>query len=80
MQSLFLTKILFHKRADLNFIEVDRVSTRGGGTAQRVAKNPAPALGGQAQTVKDKGAQEGRVLSDDEVKTRQSGLAKILKL
>jgi len=61
--------------ADLNFVAVDRVSTRGGGTAERAGANPAESLGGQADTIKDKGAQEGRAVSSDEV--RSSGLSDI---
>lgn len=62
--------------ADLNFVAVERVSTRNGGTAQSVGANPAEALGGQAETVKDKGAQEGRAVSDSEA--RSSGLSDII--
>lgn len=61
--------------ADLNFVAVDRVATRDGGTAQRVGANPAESLNGQAETIKDKGAQEGRTVSDAEV--RSSGLSDI---
>jgi len=46
--------------ADLSFVSVDRVTTRNG-TAQRVGANPAESLNGQGETIKDKGAQEGRV-------------------
>lgn len=61
--------------ADLNFVQVERVATRGG-TAQSVGANPAEALGGQGETIKDKGAQEGRAVSDAEV--RSSGLSDIV--
>ena len=70
--------------ADLNFVAVERVSTGRANangstaTAQRVSRNPAPALNGQTETVKEKGSQEGRSLSDDEV--RSSALSDIVGL
>lgn len=63
--------------ADLNFVAVERVTTRNGRTAERVAKNPAPALNGQDQTIKEKGTQEGQAVSGDEA--RSSGLTDIFE-
>jgi len=60
--------------ADLNFVAVERVSTANGGTAQKVAKNPAKALNGQDESIKEKGAQDGKAV-DAETK---SALTKIL--
>lgn len=55
--------------ADLNFVAVERVTTRTG-TAEKVGENPAESLNGQAETVKDKGAQDGGEVEN----TRQSAL------
>lgn len=62
--------------ADLNFVAVEKVATRNGGTAQKVGASPAESLGGQAETIKDKGAQEGRDVPEAEV--RSSGLSDIV--
>jgi len=61
--------------ADLAFTAVERVPIRNGMTAERVGANPAAALDGQAQTVSDKGAQEGRTVTNEEA--RSSGLSNI---
>lgn len=61
--------------ADLSFVAVERVPVRNGGTAEKVSGSPAQSLNGQAETISDKGAQEGRKVPDEEV--RSSGLSDI---
>lgn len=59
--------------ADLDFVNVERVTTRSGETVERIATNPAAALDGQGEEVTNKGTQEGRQVSEEQTQSLIAG-------